>query len=75
MIVMHIEYKCRRCGVVYTTLSGGEQVTNRCITNLVIGAKTTLDVGFPPTLLDSHTCKDKGIGISDIIGARKEELK
>lgn len=70
---MMIEYKCRRCGIIHTPIGGNRSVVMRSLIALITDTPYQPNIGIPPTLLQLHHCKDKGYGISDIIGARLDE--
>lgn len=72
-MIMNVEYRCRRCLQVYTASVGKKEIVERCFVSLITGINELMPKhGVIPTLLNQHGCEDGGIGISDIIGARKD---
>jgi hypothetical protein len=63
-----LEYRCRRCGEVFTGSSGPVEMVLIHLT-----ARDRWDgPGGPVLLRDIHTCSD-GLGLADLIGARLGE--
>lgn len=72
---MIIEYKCRRCGVIHTPIGGNINTIFECLSHLIMGTPYQPLIGRSPTLLGLHVCEDKGLGISDIIGAKRDSYE
>ena len=66
--MLKVQYKCRRCGVVYSNMSD----SNKTIEDRLLAALHNdlgfLAYGIPQNMQDLHQCKD-GLGIADLIGA------
>lgn len=69
---MMIEYKCRRCDVIHTPIGGNIDTVMESLICLVTDVSYQPLIGMSPTLLQLHLCEDKGWGISDIIGAKRD---
>lgn len=69
---MIVEYKCRRCGIIHTPIGGNKETVLSCLVHLVTDTPHESSITMSPTLLHLHCCEDKGYGISDIIGAKKD---
>ena len=73
------EYKCRRCGEIFTEDIGGEAEAIEGMISLIAIPDTQEEVlykqkfpdAFPKQLLfkSIHHCKDGGWGLGDIVGA------
>ena len=66
------EYKCRRCGEIEASTCGGTKLVYNTMMSMVIGLPMPdTSGGITPEMLDTHACKDGGMGISDFIGITK----
>ncbi len=66
---MTFEYKCRRCGDVFTGPTAGEPVIHIGMVEMLDGDRMT-SKGIPVSIRDLHHCNDKGYGMADLIGAK-----
>lgn len=58
-----IEYKCRRCGAVYSSLHAPD------LPQALLDAMfDTGGSGMRATMFDYHQCKDGNLGVSDLLG-------
>jgi len=74
MDIATFEFKCRRCGEIHTGATGNKDTVFMNLVSLVTNTPPPeLAIGIPEVLLSVHNCKDKGYGISDLIGAKPEK--
>jgi hypothetical protein len=61
-------YKCRRCGQFDDSLATSGEIGRpiQLLVNAVLGISSET---MAPQLLSVHTCKDGGVGVSDLQGA------
>lgn len=63
-----IEYKCRRCGAIdQSTRTGNPEIAFTAIIEAISNGSTSR-YGIPVSLVSMHLCKDRGHGVSDLIG-------
>lgn len=62
------QYKCRRCGEIDASLCTAEKNAMPILINTVVGTKSNYNKGIPVNLLNTHICKDNGMGVCDLIG-------
>ncbi len=74
MIIYAFEYKCRRCGEFdRSTRTGNEGLAIAAITEATVNGVCSRH-GIPVSMVSLHICKDRGKGVSDLIGiCRMEE--
>lgn len=64
------EYKCRRCGAIYTTLRCNNIKAIKLLAEIIINKIKGIR-GL--RIYYHHHCEDGGHGLSDLIGFKKEE--
>lgn len=65
------EYKCRRCGETESSTCGGVSLVYNHMMSIVFNLPIEKNMGISPNMLDTHACKDGGLGVSDFIGITK----
>jgi len=63
------EYMCRRCGEVHAGGIAGYNTVFSILVELTRKDGPASTTGATVCLRDIHSCKDGGLGISDLIGA------
>lgn len=64
-------YKCRRCGEIDRSTCGDELTMKVAVIEATVTG-TCSRFGIPVSLVSSHTCKDGGNGVTDLIGCEIE---
>jgi len=66
------EYKCRRCGRIDRNPHTAEPNGPPTLISAIMGKPHPFP-GFEVRMLDVHTCPDKGMGVTDLIGYSIED--
>jgi hypothetical protein len=69
-MIAKFEYKCRRCGEIDASLATSAKRGLGVLVQSILGVHQE---AMAPRLLDSHCCKDGGMGVTDLIGYRVVE--
>ena len=72
MKIAIFQYKCRRCGELF---GSGETAESRAFVVLIHTIQNTSQciTDSAPALLTYHSCKDKGMGVGDLVGYTVKE--
>ena len=67
-------YKCRQCGKVYVETEAPKRVADQLMVAAAIrGSEDEINFTVPPRMVEIHTCKGGGLGVSDLVGYTLEE--
>ena len=68
----YLEYKCRRCGSIDKSTGTNARYAYPIMLSLIDDdipmPEAIASGGVMPGMLDTHDCKDGGLGVSDFIG-------
>jgi len=69
MKTANFQYKCRRCGKMYTRMCGGEHRTSDLFEILEVMEKGSSGRGSQRiSSYDVHSCHEDAMGIADFVG-------
>jgi hypothetical protein len=68
-----VQYKCRRCGALFDSVSADKPTIKTALLKAVLDNvfKKGLSKGTP-AMLTIHACNDGGEGVADLVGFRED---
>ena len=70
------EYKCRRCGRIEENPHASNELCERGLIGVVTNeGKPYAMPGGVISMVTTHSCKDGGMGVADLIGISRERVK